>query len=147
MIRVYFQAYLWQWQPWRHNNMTSVPIPGAAMRILETTTWEIACCAAFDDSPNLLSFSSVIGIPCFSSLKMRRNRLINGMWLLEKCSHRDQYHQICRSQFILVSPLCTCSCLSLMTSLTAEQALHQTCLEGWWMSCNPTPGAVESLTN
>lgn len=48
---------------------TSIPIPGEAMRILETTTWEIACCAALDDSPNLLSFSSVIGIPCWSSLK------------------------------------------------------------------------------
>lgn len=48
---------------------TSIPIPGEAMRILETTTWEMACCAAFDDSPNLLSFSSIIGIPCWSSLK------------------------------------------------------------------------------
>lgn len=48
-----------------------IPIPGDAMRILETTTWEIACCAAFVDSPNLLSFSSVIGMPCWSSLKTK----------------------------------------------------------------------------
>lgn len=37
----------------------------------------MACCAAFDDSPNLLSFSSVIGIPCFSSLKTRRRNELN----------------------------------------------------------------------
>lgn len=55
-----------------------VPIPGEAMRIRETTTWEIACCAAFFDSPSLLSFSSVMGMPCWSSLNTGRSNKLNG---------------------------------------------------------------------
>lgn len=49
------------------------PIPGDAMRILEITTCEMACCAAFEDSPKRFPFSSITGMPCFSSLRMRRS--------------------------------------------------------------------------
>lgn len=74
---------------WRYT-MIFIPIPGEAMRILETTTWEMACCAAFVDSPNLLSFSSVTGMPCWSSLRTRsEDDLANS----EKWSHNLWYQQ------------------------------------------------------
>lgn len=53
------------------------PIPGEAMRILETTTCVMACWAAFEDSPNRLSFSSVTGMPCLSSLRHKRKDALN----------------------------------------------------------------------
>lgn len=49
-------------------------MPGAAMRILEMTTCVMACFAALVDSPKRVPFSSVTGIPTFSSLC-----LISGM--------------------------------------------------------------------
>lgn len=45
------------------------PMPGAAMRILETTTCVMACLAAFADSPRRFPFSSVTGMPTLSSLE------------------------------------------------------------------------------
>lgn len=49
-------------------NMVTLPIAGTAMPILDTTTCMMACLAALGDSPNLLPFSSVTGIPYFNSL-------------------------------------------------------------------------------
>lgn len=48
-------------------------MPGAAIRILDITTWVIACWAAFVDSPSLFPFSSVMGIPNLSSLLNKNN--------------------------------------------------------------------------
>lgn len=66
------------------------PMPGAAMRILETTTCVMACFAALVDSPNRVPFSSVTGMPTLSSLKGRtyaegftdasRQRPEGGLW-------------------------------------------------------------------
>ena len=47
------------------------PMPGAAMRILETTTCVMACLAAFADSPRRFPFSSVTGMPTLSSLESK----------------------------------------------------------------------------
>lgn len=49
--------------------MWTLPIAGTAIPILDTTTCMMACLAALGDSPNLLSFSSVTGIPYFNSLE------------------------------------------------------------------------------
>ncbi|KAL0608364.1 hypothetical protein AAY473_024977 [Plecturocebus cupreus] len=46
-------------------------MPGAAMRILDTTTCVMACFAAFADSPKRFPFSSVTGIPTLSSLQSK----------------------------------------------------------------------------
>ena len=49
----------------------SSPMPGAAIRILETTTCVMACLAAFADSPRRFPFSSVTGMPTLSSLESK----------------------------------------------------------------------------
>lgn len=49
--------------------MSTLPIAGIAMPILDTTTCTMACLAALADSPNLFPFSSITGIPYFNSLE------------------------------------------------------------------------------
>lgn len=53
----------------QQTEMLTLPIAGTAMPILDTTTCMMACLAALGDSPNLLPFSSVTGIPYFNSLE------------------------------------------------------------------------------
>lgn len=47
---------------------TNLLIPGVAIKILDTTTWNMALLAAILDSPKRLPFSSNTGIPFISSL-------------------------------------------------------------------------------
>lgn len=44
------------------------------MPMRDTTTWKMAFCAAATDSPRRFPFSSVMGMPSFSSLRGQRGR-------------------------------------------------------------------------
>lgn len=64
------------------------------MPILDTTTCAMACLAALADSPNLLPFSSITGIPYFNSLiRKKKNRIIYQIYCF--CQNKTAFSDSC----------------------------------------------------
>lgn len=92
------------------------------MPILDTTTCMMACLAAFGDSPNRFPFSSVTGMPYFSSLNDTATR----MRTRRRRERRPKSSPLQRNEAADVAPSHLCLMKGMLMQLAAATAANGT---------------------